>query len=377
MVAPQTPTVTPYDHPTWSRCDIGAVVRNVDLGSMTDSQFAVLERSLYEHKVLIVKDQGRLTPVEQFELVCRFDPTAKREHGHGDPKKSAAEFKGKKTLLEKPGIPPIPVQPEVRLIGHGPQEAQWGLPEGLVLSQVSHTMWQKEPLSAEQMASGRTRFNRWHIDAAFYERAPPRVTTLHAIKVPQGPELTVGWDDGSGMEMKIQAGATAFLSGAAMFRSLTPAQQSLVTHSKIVYAPHPFRKHAGVRGLSNGLGQVSEGREAPLEDLPEWEEEKVLTYPMCWENPVTGEKALQCHPIPAWKLILKETEDSPERIVDDVEEVRRILYELQRPFLTPENVFAPPYEEGDLVIFYNRGLLHAATEYPLEGYGPRTMHQAQ
>lgn len=76
-----------------------------------------------------MKNQHTLTPTEQFDLVCRFDPSkrddfkdflsskihadlppsfffeaAKREHGHGDPRKSAEAFKGKKTLLEKVGF---------------------------------------------------------------------------------------------------------------------------------------------------------------------------------------------------------------------------------------------------------------------------------
>ncbi|ORY60397.1 hypothetical protein BCR35DRAFT_335018 [Leucosporidium creatinivorum] len=372
------PTVTPVEHPEWSECGVGAEVQGIDLASLSDDEFKLLEDALYKYKVLIVKPPSsgdRLSPVEQFDLVCRFDPTAKREHGHGDPKQSAAEFKGKKTLLEKPGIPPIPIQPEVRLIGHGPQEARWGLEEGLVLSQVSHTMWHKDPLSAEEMLAGFTRWNRWHIDASFMKRAPPIVTTLHALKVPQGSELTLRWDDGSGKEMKIQAGTTAFLDGAKIYSLLSPEQKLMVENSKVVYAPHPFRKHAACRGRSNGLGQVSEGLEAPLEDLPPWEDADVLTYPMLWTSK-TGEKAFQVHSIAAWKLLVKTSPDAEEQVIDDIEEVRRIIYELQRPALEPKFIFAPPYTEGDCVIFYNRGLMHCATEYPLKTHGPRTMHQA-
>jgi len=219
------------------------------------------------------------------------------------------------------------------LIGHGPQEALYGIEEGTVLSQVSHTLWHKDPLSDEEMLAGATRWNRWHIDSSFHTRAPPIVTTLHALKVPQGPELTVRWDDGSGNEMKselayrqvrkmstnllvhpaVQAGTTAFLDGAKIYSLLSAEQKLMAENSKVslslrffagrktnlslalqvVYAPHPFRKHAAVRGRSNGLGQWSERLEAPLEDLPPWEEQNVLTYPMLWTNPQTGEKALQ------------------------------------------------------------------------------------
>lgn len=204
----------------------------------------------------------------------------------------------------------------------------------------------------------------------------------------------------------VQAGTTAFLDGAKIYSLLSAEQKLMVENSKaspsasrasllhsvntnlsfvfqVVYAPHPFRKHAAVRGRSNGLGQWSEDLEAPLEDLPPWEEEDVLTYPMLWTNPKTGEKALQSesmlfrgvrrnvlipfisistvHSIATWKLMIKTSPDAEERVVDDIEEVRRIIYELQRPALEPKYIFAPPYIEGDLVIFYNRGLMHCAT----------------
>lgn len=82
--------------------------------------------------------------------------------------------------------------------------------------------------------------------------------------------------------MTVQAGATAFMSGSHLYSLLSPSQQMLVENSRVTYAPHPFRWNAAVKGRSNGLGQFSEGREAPLEDLPPFEDEKVLTYPMLW-----------------------------------------------------------------------------------------------
>lgn len=105
--------------------------------------------------------------------MCRFDPTAKREHGHGDPKLVSAAFKGQQTLLEKGNnIPPLPVQPNVRLIGHGPQpdESQWGIPKETVLSQVSHRIWHKEPLTEDEIKAGFTRWNRWRESLARDER---------------------------------------------------------------------------------------------------------------------------------------------------------------------------------------------------------------
>ncbi|KAJ4496919.1 hypothetical protein C8R41DRAFT_236503 [Lentinula lateritia] len=45
---------------------------------------------------------------------------------------------------------------------------------------------------------GITRFYRWHIDAALYDLSPPRVTTLYAVRVPEGPNQICRYDDGTG-----------------------------------------------------------------------------------------------------------------------------------------------------------------------------------
>lgn len=78
MPSATIPTVTPVQHPGWSECGIGAEVHGIDLASLSDEDFNFIEHQLYTYKVLIVKPPpsgDRLTPVEQFDLVCRFDPT--------------------------------------------------------------------------------------------------------------------------------------------------------------------------------------------------------------------------------------------------------------------------------------------------------------
>lgn len=81
------------------------------------------------------------------------------------------------------------------------------------------------------------------------------------------------------------------------------------------------------------------------------------------------------HGIVARKLFLKRSADGPEEVIDDVPRLRQILYDLQRPFLQPENILVPLAQEGDLTLWWNRGLRHTAMEYPNEGYGDRLCHQ--
>jgi alpha-ketoglutarate-dependent taurine dioxygenase len=46
-------------------------------------------------------------------------------------------------------------------------------------------------------------------------------------------------------------------------------------------------------------------------------------------------------------------------VIDDLEKVREIVYNLQRPAISPQYVYAHDWEEGDLVLFHNRGVLHS------------------
>ena len=123
------------------------------------------------------------------------------------------------------------------------------------------------------------------MDAALYNLSPPQVTTLYAVKVPNGNHQTVRYDDGTSDELEVPLGTTAFVSGVTMFEILPPELKSLAVRSKVRYAPHPFDWMAPARALSTGLGIVSDGLEMPLGELPEWEESKIKTYPVV--RPIT------------------------------------------------------------------------------------------
>jgi alpha-ketoglutarate-dependent taurine dioxygenase len=110
------------------------------------------------------------------------------------------------------------------------------------------------------------------------------------------------------------------------------------------------------KSRSNGLGLVSEDRELSSSQLPPIDADKVKILPMCWKNPVTGKLALQIHPSAVQKLVLKDGS-----VIEDLEKVREIVYRLQRPGIAPQLVYAVDWEEGDFVLFNNRGVLHTVT----------------
>lgn len=199
-----------------------------------------------------------------------------------------------------------------------------------------------------------TRFYRWHIDAALYGLAPPVVTTLLAVRVPGGRSQVVRYDDGTGDELTVPLGTTAFVSGYSMYDKLSPEDQEFVRTTKVEYAPHPYIWMSAAKSRSDGLGLHSHGKELPVSELPPIEEDKIQILPMCWTNPVSGRLALQVHPSAVRKLHLKDG-----TIVEDLEQVRALVHRLQRPGIAPAMVYPHDWEEGDFVLFHNRGVIHS------------------
>lgn len=199
-----------------------------------------------------------------------------------------------------------------------------------------------------------TRFYRWHIDAALYGLAPPVATTLLAVQVPGGRRQICRYDDGTGDELDVPLGTTAFVSGYTMYDLLSEADKEFARSTKVEYAPHPYIWISNAKSCSDGLGLVSQGQEIPLSDLPPIEEDKIQILPLCWRNPVTGKLALQVHPSPVRKLHLADG-----TVINDLNKVREIVHRLQRPGIAPKMVYAHDWKEGDFVLFHNRGVLHS------------------
>lgn len=67
-----------------------------------------------------------------------------------------------------------------------------------------------------------------------------------------------------------------------------------------------------------------------------------------------GQLALMAYPTPARKIHLQDGS-----VIDDLEKVREMLYRLQRPAISPRFVYPHDWEEGDLVLFNNHGVMHS------------------
>jgi xanthine dioxygenase len=312
--------------------------------SRSDADFNLIRDALFNHQVIVFRNQGHVSPKAQFNLTNRFDPAA-QSYGHGK------TIDAKRSILH-PDLKTIPHQPQVQVIGNGFIDSYEGL-ENITLKHPHHKTFHKTSIPAADDLDF-TRFYRWHIDAALYGLAPPIVTTLLAVKVPAGRRQTCRYDDGTGDELDVPLGTTAFVSGYTMYDRLSEADKAFVRGTKVEYAPHPYVWMSSAKSRSDGLGMVSDGLEIPLSDLPPVDEDKIQILPMCWRNPVTGKLAVQIHPSAVRKLHLADG-----TVVDDLERVRQVVHDVQRPAIAPEYVYAHDWKEGDLVLFHNRGTLHS------------------
>ncbi|KAI0962602.1 hypothetical protein AcV7_001407 [Taiwanofungus camphoratus] len=340
--------------------NFGREVKGINPGALTPEQFIEIEQLLYKHSALLFRGVD-LSPEQQYALTKAFDP-ASESYGHGNNKTEST----KKSILH-PDLKTIPRQPQVQLIGNGTVYNHEGLAEAK-LKHPSHTTFHKTRVSPEDEEKGVTRFYRWHIDAALYDLSPPKVTTLYGITVPKGPKQVCRYDDGTGDELEVPLGTTAFVSGKTMFDLLPPELKSFAVRTKVKYAPHPYVWMAPAHAMPTGLGIESEGLELPWSELPPWEESKLKVLPILWKNPVTKELHFQVHPCGAAELLVDPLPKGARREgslypdgarITDLKEVRGLLYKMQRPAIAPQLVYPHDWRERDLVLFHNRGVLHS------------------
>ncbi|KAJ5532186.1 Taurine catabolism dioxygenase TauD/TfdA [Penicillium frequentans] len=247
----------PLSPPNASKIDFGVELTGMDLEAMNDDDFTILRQALYENQVVVIKNQGNLTPRAQYELTRRFDPAA-GVYSHG---KSI----DKRSVLHA-DLTTIPHQPQVQVIGHGSVKEYEGL-SNIQLRHPHHKAFHKTPISAEENEDF-THFYRWHIDSAMYNLDPPLVTSLLAVQVPKGRRQTCRYDDGTNDTLDVPLGTTAFFSGYRLYDLLSEEEKHFVRTSKVEYAPHPYIWMSKAKSRSNGLGIVSEGLELAEEDLP-------------------------------------------------------------------------------------------------------------
>ncbi|KAI8310720.1 putative dioxygenase [Colletotrichum sp. SAR11_59] len=312
----------------------------LDTDALSEEDITTFRKALFENQVVVIKNQKGIAPETLPKLTKIFDPTATDIHSAGekavsDPRNILSAYKAGR----------IPRAPQVGIIGSGKFQNYEGVDE-LEVIHLDHTLFHEKPLSEQELSDGYTRPYRWHMDTPFYQRLPGEVTILHAVKVPNLPDQKLKFPDGK--EKSIAAGATAFFSGARAFQLLTPAEQEFALNTTVTYAPQAYEYIRQCKATEDGLSIPTMGKEVPIEELSEWSWENVAEHPV--------------HGCCVFQLTTRDpATGAVVSVVDDVAKVREIVYGFQKRIWAAENIYAHRWEEGDVVIFHNRGVMHSIT----------------
>ena len=83
---------------------------------------------------------------------------------------------------------------------------------------------------------------------------------------------------------------------------------------------------------------------------------------MVWRNPLNPDRPFfQVHGCCVYKLTTRNPATGEITVMDDVEKVREVVYKMQSKIYAAENIYAHHWQEGDVVIFHNRGVMHSIT----------------
>ncbi|KAJ5157222.1 uncharacterized protein N7482_008322 [Penicillium canariense] len=311
----------------------GMPILNVE--ELTRKDEDTLRQALLKNQVVIIKQKG-IDPTVLPKLAKIFDSNATDIHSAGENAVS-----NPRNILSAYKTGRIPRAPQVGIVGSGRFQDYEGIKELEVVHLVGFSGW-------------------WHMDTPFYERLPGEVTILHSIRMPNMPDQKIKFPDGE--EKQIAAGATAFFSGARAFEILTPEEQEFALNTTVTYAPQAYEYIRQCKASEDGLTIPRFGREVPVEKRSDWAWDKVAEHPMVWRNPLNPDRPfLQFHGCCVYKLTTRDPHTGAITVLDNVEEVRKVVYNMQRKIYTARNIYAHRWEEGGLVVFHNRGVMHSIT----------------
>ncbi|KAK7934907.1 sulfonate dioxygenase [Apiospora marii] len=328
-------------------------MKHLDFESLSEEEKTTLRSGLFDNGVLVVRNQQGLDPNVMPRIGRFFDETAWDINSGGE-----NMLTDSKSILSKNRGARVPRAPQVIIIGKGKWTGYEGLPD-LDLKHVSHTEFHETPCTKEETEQGFTRPYRWHMDAPLYERLPGYVTSLHSLKNPVLPDQKLRFP--SGEVMPIAAGATAFYSGARAFELLSAEEKEFALNITVQYAPRAYEWILNCKATDDGMVIAKSGQEKRIEDLDEWSWDKVHAFPMVWRNHGNGKPHLQVLGCCVYALRTTNPATGEVTVIDNLNDVRGICHKLTRKVYAPENIYAHRWQEGDLVIFHNRGVLHSIT----------------
>ena len=160
--------------------------------------------------------------------------------------------------------------------------------------------------------------NFWHTDSSF-KRIPAKGSALLARIVPK------------------TGGETAFADMRAAYDALEPAMQDWLADKMAVHS------YAYSQGKVGGMGGITED---------EWDSLPPVEQPVIRTHPATGRRNLYIG------------RHASHIVGEDPDESRQLLERLCTDACRPPRIFIHKWQEGDLVLWDNRCVLHRGLGYP-------------
>lgn len=96
---------------------------------------------------------------------------------------------------------------------------------------------------------------------------------------------------------------------------------------------------------------------------------------MVWKNNGNGLPHLQILACCVYALETVDPKTAKTTILRDLQEVRSVCHNLLRKVYAADNIYAHRWEQGDLIIFHNRGVMHSITGQLAESKEKRLLWQ--
>jgi alpha-ketoglutarate-dependent taurine dioxygenase len=271
----------------------GATVTGVNLENVSANTWKQIHEAFAKYSLLVFKGQSpQLSPEAQIRFGKSFDPGSTTVWR--DQRTNPWELHKAKNLGGA-GTFQLPRNPEVLVLGKGRIENHHGLTADLGGSRKAYG----DAKGSQVLGGG---LLQWHIDGAFYERLPPRASSMFCVEPPSGPSHRVEYDDGSGQSVNCPLGSTAFVSAYIAYEALErgetgdAALKAKVDGAVVHYYAHPFKVTATCSTTQNGLRTTDAKNGRPTDtDGSFGSEQGLMVHPLVWTHPVTRRRALMPH----------------------------------------------------------------------------------
>lgn len=291
--------------PVGSPSHFGREVSGIDLADASNSGIFAEEinEALYQHGVLVFRDQSHITPHDEMNFARLFS------HQADDENQSYTGGAGTQHRL--------PEYPSIALVGSYQVENFYGLSAE---SKGVYNEWHPDQRA-------------WHCDGLADTHPPPDLTTMRCLITPQ------------------EGGETIFACSGQTGKYLGVHPEDVGVNYRLFGKYEIAREGTHLLSASGSKGQTDQAWDVNLSEG--------TSVPLVIRERHSGKKSLVGSYHVASISSLADSASDPPRL--NFEEANKYMAEVWKPGLSSENLYRHQWRVGDLVAWSNRLVIHTAT----------------